>query len=309
MALRLRSQGTEFLEMLLAVAPPPPPPSEVPSLGAVMARSGGENFPVALRILGRSTRSHLLAIYGFARLVDQLGDEAAGDRGALLDWLEAELDRAYAGVAVHPVMVRLSGSLAELGLDRTPFCDLIEANRRDQRVGRYSCFDDLVDYCRYSANPVGRLVLAVFAASTPERVELSDRICTALQLLEHTQDVGEDAARGRIYLPLQDLARFGCPEESLLAARASPELRAVVALQVARARILLEPAATLVDCLRGPARVAVAAFAAGGLATAESIERAGFDVLARRCAPGRAGIAAQALALLVGVGKGAGTCS
>ncbi len=275
------------------------PPPAVPCLDEVMGRAGGENFPVALRLLPRSTRRHLLAIYGFARLVDQLGDAADGDRLASLDWLEAELERAFEGQARHDVMVRLSATLAELDLDRGPFCDLIEANRRDQVVRRYATFDDLVDYCRYSANPVGRLVLAVFGVSSPERVILSDRICTALQVLEHTQDVGEDVTHGRIYLPGQDLARFGCTEEELAAPSASVALRSVVALQVARARTLLDSSGPLVAGLHGMARLAVAGFAAGGLATADSIERADFDVLANGCRPTRARTARHALGLLV----------
>jgi squalene synthase HpnC len=274
-------------------------PPAVPSLDEVMGRATSENFPVALRLLPRSTRSHLLAIYGFARLVDQLGDAADGDRLALLDWLEAELDRAFEGKARHQVMARLSATLAELDLDRVPFCDLIEANRRDQLVSRYATFDDLVDYCRYSANPVGRLVLAVFGVSSPERVILSDRICTALQVLEHAQDVAEDAVHGRIYLPLQDLDRFGCTEDELTASRASRALRSVVALQVARARTLLESSGPLLACLHGMARLAVAGFAAGGLATADSIERAEFEVLGQKCRPTRAGMAGHALGLVV----------
>ncbi|MGH9128983.1 MAG: squalene synthase HpnC [Acidimicrobiales bacterium] len=263
-----------------------------------MGRVGGENFPVALRLLPRTTRAHLLAIYGFARLVDQLGDAAPGDRLAHLDWLETEVERAYEGRAVHDVMVRLSPTLTSLGLAPAPLLDLIEANRRDQRVSRYATFDALVDYCAYSANPVGRLVLAVFGASTPEREMLSDRICTALQVIEHTQDVGEDASQGRIYLPQQDLARFGCAEEELTQPSASPALRSVVALQAARARALLESTQPLVSCLHGTARVAVAAFGAGGLAALDSIERADFDVLALRCVPRRSGIAGHAAVLL-----------
>ncbi len=135
-----------------------------------MARSRAENFPVASRLLPPELRSHLLAIYGFARLTDQLGDELAADRLAALDWLEGELDRAYAGTATHPLMVRLGETLASCPLPRAPFARLIEANRVDQRVSRYERFEDLLGYCALSANPVGELVLGVFGVATPERV-------------------------------------------------------------------------------------------------------------------------------------------
>jgi squalene synthase HpnC len=274
-------------------------PIGVPPAEAVMARARGENFPVASRLLPRSVRADLLAIYGFARLVDQLGDEATGDRRAHLDWLEAELDRAYEGRASHPVMARLGPTLRRRSLPRQPFADLIEANRRDQDVRCYPTFADLVDYCRYSANPVGRLVLIVLGASTPERQRLSDRVCTGLQLVEHAQDVGEDARRGRVYLPQEDLEHFGCPEADLLAPVASPALRAVIAFQAARARTFLDAGALLAGSLPGRAQMAVAGFAGGGLAALDSMERADFDVLSVRCRPTPVGVARRLADVLV----------
>jgi squalene synthase HpnC len=226
-----------------------------------------------------------MALYGFARLTDDLGDEAEGDRLAQLDWLEAELERAAAGTATHPVMVRLSGLLARRGLDLAPFRDLIAANRMDQSVRRYSTFEDLVGYCRLSANPVGRVVLAVFGADTPERVAWSDDVCTGLQVVEHLQDVAEDLAQDRIYLPLEDLAAEGVGEADLRAASAGPALRRVVATESARARALLRSGIPLAASLRGRHRVAVALFAAGGMAALDAIERAGGDVLGQRCRP------------------------
>src|SRR6266513_2688429 len=181
----------------------------VPSESAVLERAATENFSVASLVLGRATRDHLLAVYGFARLVDQLGDEVEGDRLAHLDWLEAEVGRIYDGVAPeHPLMQRLAPTVRTLGLPREPFVRLIDANRRDQRQQVYATFDELVDYCDLSANPVGELVLHIFGAATPERIAQSDAVCTALQLLEHWQDVHEDHANGRIYLPADDLERF-----------------------------------------------------------------------------------------------------
>ncbi|MGH9130965.1 MAG: squalene synthase HpnC [Acidimicrobiales bacterium] len=263
-----------------------------------MGRVSGENFPVALRVLPASIRGHLLAIYGFARLVDQLGDEAPGDRLAHLSWLEGELDRAYAGRALHPVMVQLAMTLDELDLPRKPFCDLIEANRRDQVVTRYDSWEDLVDYCRYSANPVGRLVLGVFGVSTPERERLSDQVCTGLQVVEHTQDIAQDAGRGRVYLPAQEMARFGCGLDDLQGPSAGPALRAAVAMQCARARALLGAGESLAGSLSGMARLAIAGFTAGGQAALDSIERADFDVLAVQCSPTRRDVFVHAASIL-----------
>jgi squalene synthase HpnC len=253
--------------------------------GALLARASTENFPVALRLLSRGQRRHLMAIYGFARLADELGDEAPGDRLAQLDWLEADLDRAYAGAALHPLLQRLAPTLRELALPRQPFADLIDANRRDQLVTRYATWDDLRGYCILSANPVGRLVLLVFGVSTPERIALSDEVCTALQLAEHCQDVREDLERGRIYLPAEDLQRFAVDEPALRADRASPELRALLRFEVARARSLFDGGAALVRTLSGRARLAVGGFVAGGRAALDAIERCDFDVLATHARP------------------------
>ncbi|HXD55445.1 MAG TPA: squalene synthase HpnC [Solirubrobacteraceae bacterium] len=257
------------------------PSFAAPSAEEVMARAGSENFPVASRLLPAAQREHLLAIYGFARLVDELGDTIEpADRLAALDWLSGELDAAFAGVARHPLMVRLQSTIVACALARGPFERLIEANRLDQRKERYATWEELRSYCSLSADPVGELVLAVFGASSPERIELSDRICTALQLAEHCQDVAEDLRAGRVYIPAEDLARFGCSEDELAAPHASPAVRAVLAFEVARARALISEGLPLVGTLRGRARLAVAAFAAGGSAALEAIERAGYDVLA-----------------------------
>ncbi len=254
-------------------------PSSSLSPSAVMARARGENFPVASRALPRRVRGHLLAIYGFARLVDEMGDSAQGDRLTALDELERDLDRAFEGRAEHPLMVRLGVTVRECSLPREPFARLIEANRLDQRVSRYESWEQLRGYCALSADPVGELVLGVLGEADAERVRLSDSICTALQLTEHCQDAAEDYAAGRIYIPLEDLARFGASSEDLGAVRASDELREAMAFEVARARDLLAAGAPLVGTLHGRARFAVAAFVAGGRAALDAIERAGFDVL------------------------------
>jgi squalene synthase HpnC len=257
----------------------------------VAARARHENFPVASRLLPREERENLMAIYAFARFTDDIGDEASGDRLALLDFLEAELDLAFLGEAIHPVFQRLTPVIENLELSPKPFRQLIEANRVDQRVTRYQTFDDLVEYCMLSAAPVGHLVLSIFHASTPERVKLSDKICIALQVVEHLQDVGEDARNGRIYLPLEDLARFGCHEEELLVTAANGPLREVVAFEAERARTLFTDGAPLASTLEWRPRFAVDGFVAGGLAVLDSLKDANYDVLAVHCSPSKRSLA------------------
>jgi squalene synthase HpnC len=268
-------------------------PAVVPARSAVMSQSADENFPVASRLLGRRARGHLLAVYGFARLVDDIGDEAEGDRLALLDWAEEELDRVYGGQdPEHPVMRALVPTVRECALPPEPLRRLIEANRRDQTVTHYESFDELLDYCRLSAAPVGELVLHVFRAATSERLALSERICAGLQVTEHLQDVAEDHSRGRVYLPAEDLARFGCDDDDLSAATATPQLRALIAFEADRARALLADGAPLARLLSPRPGLAVAAFVAGGRAALDALAHAGYDVLADRPRPTRRGLAA-----------------
>jgi squalene synthase HpnC len=260
-------------------------PDALPRVQAVLGQAGHENFPVASRLLPRAVRTHLLAVYGFARLADDIGDEAEGDRLELLGWLDAELDRAFDGAATHPLLAALTPTIQQFDLPADPFRRLIEANRRDQVVRRYQTFDDLRAYCMLSAAPVGELVLRIFEVSSPARIALSDDVCTALQVIEHLQDVGEDAARDRIYLPRDDLRLLGCPEDDLSAPRTTAALRAVLHYEAGRARRLLGSAAPLAGQLPLQARVAVSGFAAGGLAALDSIEAADFEVLGHRCRP------------------------
>jgi squalene synthase HpnC len=214
-------------------------------------------------------------------MVDELGDSLDGDRVAALDWLERELDRAFAGCAQHPLLVRLQPTLRGCGLARGPFARLIEANRMDQRVERYATWEQLRGYCALSADPVGEIVLGVFGLATRERVALSDSICTALQLLEHCQDVAEDYSNGRVYMPQEDMARFGCREEELSAANVSAgaPLRELIAFEVGRTRDLLVAGEGLIGMLRGRQRLAIAGVLAGAIAALDAIEGAGFDTL------------------------------
>lgn len=273
--------------MLIGVEPTNGASAAIPTADAVMGRADTENFPVAGRLLPAKVRGDLLAIYGFARLVDELGDALVGDRLAALDWLEAELDRAFEGRAEHPLLLRLQPALRRRSLRPEPFLRLIEANRLDQRVKSYETWEQLREYCTLSADPVGELVLGVFAVSSPGNIALSNSICTGLQLVEHCQDVAEDLAAGRVYLPAEDLRRFGCSHEQLAEAHAGGPLRAVLAFELARARSLFAAGAPLIDRLRGRPRLTVAAFVAGGRAAAGAVERAGYDVLAGPPSAGR----------------------
>ena len=285
---------------------------------AAAAQASGENFPVALRLLPGRYRRRLEAVYGFARAVDDMGDEAPRDeRAQLLDALEADLGRLYqfqdpalregppgdgppgdgppeAGPQLGVVRA-LATVVGECAIPQQVFADLIRANRQDQVVSRYPAFSDLVAYCRLSANPVGRIVLHVFGVDTPERRILSDRVCTALQLAEHWQDVAEDFQAGRIYLPAEDMERFGCAESDLAAPSAGPQLRALMAFEVERAGQLLDEGAPLVGNLQGSARVAVAGYVAGGRAALAAITEAGHDVLRATHKPRRGRLAREML--------------
>ncbi|MGK9462594.1 squalene synthase HpnC [Streptomyces sp. G6] len=270
-----------------------------------LAKAADENFPVAPFFLPRDWRTDLMAVYGFARLVDDIGDgdlapggadarllgvpeDRADDRLLMLDAFEEDLRRVFDGTPRHPLLRRLVPTVRRRSLTPEPFLGLIAANRQDQLVGRYETYDDLLAYCELSANPVGRLVLAVTGTSTPERVRRSDAVCTALQIVEHLQDVAEDLARDRIYLPAEDMKRFHVQEADLAAPTASASVRALVAFEAQRARDLLSEGAPLVGSVRGRLRLLLAGFVAGGRAALGAIAAADHDVLPGPPKPGKA---------------------
>ncbi len=278
--------------------------SDLPPEYLVLGRAGSENFPVASRLLPAPLRADLMALYGWARLVDQIGDDYAGDRMAALDEVENQLHLALAPGAgsvgeAHPLIKRMAETVRRLDLPTAPLLDLVQANRQDQLVSRYETFEELVGYCRLSANPVGRMVLAIFGVATPERTAWSDSVCTALQLAEHWQDVAEDAIVGRVYLPLEDMRRFGVSVEELVPPAAgyvdrrkrgapggsSSACRALLAFETARARRMLDDGSPLVASLRGRLRVAVAGFAAGGHAALDGLAALDFDIYAEPTRP------------------------
>jgi squalene synthase HpnC len=266
---------------------------------AIRARAASENFPVALRVLPRALREDLLAVYDVARWVDELGDAAPGDRLALLDAAEAELHAAFDAEPGHPVTRNLAAALRRRALPREPFLRLIEANRQDQREPVMASWDALRCYCELSANPVGELVLHLLGAADPAAIALSDDVCTALQVLEHCQDVAEDALAGRVYLPATDLAACGCRPQQLTERPAPEALRRVVALEVARARLLLGSGRPLLARLHGWGRLVVAGFVAGGLAGCDALERAGHDPNRRPVKPRRRDVARRLAGLLM----------
>jgi squalene synthase HpnC len=263
-------------------------------------RASGENFPVALRLLPTHRRTYLMAVYGFARTTDDIGDRAPREqRSGLLDELEADLRRLYAsqggdGAGARTRVVRALGpAVTDCGIPMQPFLDLIQANRQDQVISRYQTVNELLEYCRLSANPVGRIVLYVFGSFSERQAELSDSICTALQLAEHWQDVAEDLRAGRIYLPAQDMEEFGCTEEDLSQASAPPQVRALIAAETGRAKVMLESGAPLIGTLHGAARVAVAGYVAGGRAALAAIAAADHDVLRTTPLPSKRRLAAE----------------
>ncbi|MFB4295670.1 squalene synthase HpnC [Actinomadura sp. NTSP31] len=261
-------------------------------LDALAAR---ENFPVAARLLPARHRDDLRAVYGYARLVDDIGDEAPpAQRADLLALVDDDLDRVYkGGTPKLPQLRRLAGTVHAHRIPAEPFRRLVEANRQDQVVHRYETFDQLVEYCALSADPVGRIVLHVFGAHDAGLERASDKVCTALQIIEHCQDVAEDHRDGRVYLPAEDLRRFGCADGDLTRAVTPTRLRGVLALEAGRAAGLLdEGAAALMKGLTGWARVAVGGYVAGGRAALAALAGAGYDVLAHPPRPRRAAVLA-----------------
>ena len=219
-----------------------------------------------------------MEVYRYARFVDEIGDSYPGDRLGALDWVESEIRRGLSGADdVHHLVAGAAGLARSGRITADPLFDLLQANRLDQTVREYSTFEELLRYCDFSANPIGRLVLQVFGVHTPERAVWSDAICTGLQLAEHWQDVAEDARVGRVYLPAEDLRTFAVEVSELsVDGPASAALRSAMAFEARRARELLDRGAPLIGSLKGRLRFAVAGFWAGGHAALDALETARF---------------------------------
>jgi squalene synthase HpnC len=264
-----------------------------------------ENFPVALRVLPRVIRVDLRAVYDVVRFIDDVGDEAGGDRTAQLEALSAELSDLWRDRPVStPALLRLRPTLRARRLPEEPFQRLVAANLQDQRVVRYADHEQLLAYCALSAAPIGRLVLAVFDVPADDgMLAAADRVCAGLQLVEHWQDVAEDRRRGRIYLPQDAMAAAGVAEADLDAPRAGPGLRRLILAETGRAAELLSAGPELVRRLRGPARWAVTAYVAGGQASVGALRRSGGDVLTATPRPRRRDLLRHAAALTLPRGR------
>ena len=265
-------------------------PAQAPTLAEArqycrkLAESHYENFSVASWFLPAALRPHFHAIYAYCRISDDLGDEVgdAAQSLALLDLWGQELDACYAGRARHPVFVALAKTIQECFIPKDPFADLLVAFRQDQTVTRYETIDNLLAYCRYSANPVGRLVLYACGESNEENFALSDATCTALQLANFWQDVREDYARGRIYLPKKDMDFYLVTEEYIAEKIVTPEFRALMHCEVDYARSLFEEGLPLIGKVHRDLAIDLDLFSRGGLEILRAIERQGYDVLSAR---------------------------
>lgn len=285
------------------------------SARATLDKAAHENFPVAPFFLPRARREDLMAIYGYARLVDDIGDgdlapggadarhlgidpAQADDRLLLLDAFEADLRRVFDATPLHPLLRALQPTVRRRSLTPEPFLGLIAANRQDQLVRRYETYDDLLAYCELSANPVGRQVLQITGTASPERVRRSDAICTALQIVEHLQDVAEDLERDRIYLPAEDMLRFHVTEADLAAPVGGAPVRALIAYEAERARALLDEGMPLVGSVHGRLRLLLAGFVAGGRAALTAIADTGHNVLPGPPKATKANLLREAVAVL-----------
>ncbi len=259
-------------------------PGEAAGYTRWLATHHYENFHVVSFLLPRSLHQDFYNVYAYCRWADDLGDEIGDPAESLrlLEWWGGELDAMYAGRATHPVFVALRGTVERHGIPRRPFADLLDAFVQDQRVTRYATRAGLLDYCRRSANPVGRLVLYLCGYSDPGRQRLSDATCTALQLANFWQDVAVDLEKDRVYLPLEDLARHGCALDDVLARRATPAFRAALRDLVGWARELFEEGLPLSRMVRGRLAVDIDLFSRGGMRVLDKIAAQDYDVLARR---------------------------
>jgi len=276
--------GWQALPPEYAIPRTPPSLEEARRYCERLARSHYENFSVATWFLPRRLRPHFYSVYAYCRISDDLGDEVGNPQHALqlLDIWEGELDACYAGRPRHPVFVALAETVRACDIPRQEFADLLTAFRQDQRVSRYESFEDVLGYCHYSANPVGRLVLYLCGYRDAERQQLSDYTCTALQLANFWQDVAVDCGKGRIYLPLEDLRRFGVSEKDIAERRATPQFLQLVRFEVERAREWFQKGLPLAQKVDSELAIDIELFSRGGLEILNAIESQGYDVLRRR---------------------------
>ena len=249
-----------------------------------LARAHYENFSVATWFLPARLRQHFYNVYSYCRISDDLGDEVGNAQQSLelLDQWETELNACYAGSPRHPVFVALAQTVNQFNIPRHEFSDLLIAFRQDQTVTRFESFNHVLGYCRYSANPVGHLVLYLCGYSDAERQQLSDCTCTALQLANFWQDVAVDYGKGRIYLPLEEMRRYGVTEKDIADHRATPQLIELMKFEVQRAREWFQRGLPLVSKVNKELAIDLELFSRGGQEILNAIERQNFDVLTSR---------------------------
>ena len=278
------SLGWSRLPADYAIPATAPSPEQAREYCRRLARSHYENFSVATWFLPGRLRQHFCNVYAYCRISDDLGDEV-GDTGAalaLLNQWEAELNACYDSHPKHPVFVALAETVETFNIPKQEFSDLLRAFRQDQTVTRYESFDDLLGYCRYSANPVGHLVLHLCGYSDAERQQLSDFTCTALQLANFWQDLSVDYAKGRIYLPIESLRRFGVSEDDIASNRNTEAVREMMKFEVERARHWFHRGLPLVEKVDRELAIDLELFSRGGQEILNSIERQKFAVLGQR---------------------------
>lgn len=276
--------GWSSLPADYAIPPVAPSEGEAREYCRRLARSHYENFSVATWFLPKRLQQHFFNVYAYCRVSDDLGDEVGDSHASLqlLDQWQAELDACYDGSPRHPVFVALAETVRICQIPKHEFSDLLTAFRQDQRVTRYGTFEDLLGYCRNSANPVGHLVLYVCGYRDPERQRLSDFTCTALQLANFWQDVSDDYGKGRIYLPLEDLRRFGVEESEIAAQRNTRQFVELMKFEVERAREWFRQGVPLVSKVNRELAIDIELFSRGGQEILHAIERQRFAVLGRR---------------------------
>lgn len=262
----------------------PPPIAAARRYCARLAGNHYENFNVVSLLLPRQLRPHFHAVYAYCRWADDLADETAGGDESLqlLAWWRAELDACYASRPRHPVMVALHETVSRFNIPPAPFLDLLTAFAQDQRVKRYATFDELLGYCRHSANPVGRLVLYLCRCFDEENTALSDEVCTGLQLANFWQDVDRDLDIGRVYLPEEDRRRFAYDDEDLARRRFTPAFAELLRFEVERTRAFFHRGLPLVERVPAGVRLDIDLFIRGGLAILARIEAEGYNVWRRR---------------------------
>jgi squalene synthase HpnC len=276
--------GWSRLPAAYAVPETAPSLAEARKYCAKLARAHYENFSVASWFLPRSLRQHFFNVYAYCRISDDLGDEV-GDTNAsleLLDQWQQELDACYEGSPKHPVFVALAETVRKFDIPRHEFSDLLIAFRQDQTVTRFETLNDVLGYCKYSANPVGHLVLYLCGYRDAERQQLSDFTCTALQLANFWQDVSVDYDKGRIYLPLEDLRRFGVTEDDIARKQNTPAFREMMKFEVERSRDWFRQGMPLVGKVDRELAIDLDLFSRGGMEILSAIEKQDFAVLGNR---------------------------